>query len=131
MVTLAKEENQKYQGDVFLYLLPITYCVYLIWDIVKYYEYKKKNQTSKVKRNRISRISITVIYLILFIILAISYYFLPSEMLDHIFIDFKKILFILLSGLIVFLYRYAKYKDSKKVHAKTRFKKRRSNNPNK
>lgn len=54
IINLTKIENQQYRDDVFLYLLPLIYAVYIVWDVVKYYEHKKKNQTQLEKTDRIN-----------------------------------------------------------------------------
>jgi hypothetical protein len=117
IINLAKVENEQYRKDVFVYLLPIIYGVYIFWDIVKYFEHKKKNQTKEEKNDRIHRIRITVDYLVSFIIIAFIYYVTPS-------FEFKDIVFIIVSGILTFKYRYAKYVDSNK--SRRRIPKRRS-----
>ena len=117
IINLAKIENGQYQKDVFLYLLPITFGVYLCWDIVKYFEYKKRNQTNEEKTDRIHRIRITIDYLFWFVVLAIVYHALPSFNED---MEYKYIIFLIISIILTIMYRYAKYTDSVRVKAKKR-----------
>lgn len=125
IVTLAKIENTDYQKDVFLYLLPITYGVYFLWDIIKYFEHKKRNQSREEKTDRIHRIRITADYLLWFVVLAILYQNLPSFN-EHA--EYKNMIFIIVSIVLTILYRYAKYTDSVRVKAKKRIARRKKKN---
>ncbi len=122
MVNLAKMENNKYQNDFFLFLLPLTYGIYLVWDIVKYYEYRNKNQTKQEKHDKIFRINITFDYLISFIMLAILYnYFAISQIQTNTnWNDYKKLVFIIISGILIYRYRDMKYRNSKPINARRR-----------
>jgi hypothetical protein len=128
MVNLAKIENQEYQDDVFLFLLPLTFFVYLTWDIVKYFEYKKKNQTKEEKHDRLFRIHITIDYLVGFMVLSLFYYLFIDKIGITIFIlkEHVQTIFIILAGILVYKYRDAKYYDTKRVKAKERLRRRKN-----
>ena len=131
IINLAKIENQKYQDDIFLYLLPLTFFVYLAWDIVKYFEYKKKSQTKEERHDRIFRIRITVDYLILFIIIAIFYYiFIENIELKFLSKEYIQIFFIGLAALFIYKYREAKYVDTKRITTKQRMRRKNSQKVN-
>lgn len=131
IINLAKIENQKYQDDVFLYLLPLTFLVYFLWDIVKYFEYKKKSQTNEEKHDRMFRIRITMDYLILFIVFAIFYYlFIDSTELNFISKEYLQIFFISLFAYFIYRYREAKYIDTKRITAKQRRRRKNSQKGN-
>ncbi|WP_148686736.1 hypothetical protein [Candidatus Nitrosocosmicus hydrocola] len=127
MINLSKMENQAYQHDVFLYLLPLTFAVYLIWDIVKYFEYKTKNQCAELKHDRIHRIQITIDYLLWFVILAILYsYIIGLADKDTKLMEQIQISVIIISAILVYKYRDAKYYDSKRVKSKQRSSRRKN-----
>lgn len=127
IISLAKPINEDHQKDVFLYLLPLMFGIYLAWDIIKYFEHKKKNQTKEEQKDRIHRIRITGDYLLWFLVLSIIYYQFLSydENLESI-----NLIFIIVSGILVILYRIAKYLDTRSQKTKTRMmRKKRSKKP--
>jgi hypothetical protein len=127
IINLTRLENKEYRDDVFLYLLPIIYAVYIVWDIVKYYEHKKKNQTRLEKTDRKHRIFITIDYFVWFFVLAIFYYIIPQDYLNSIHKELKEIIFVIISGVVIFRYRYAKFMDSTRVTTRKRILRKQKN----
>ena len=132
IINLTRIENKEYRDDVFLYLLPIIYAVYIVWDIVKYYEHKKKNQTRLEKTDRIHRIRITIDYFVWFVVLAFFYYIIPQDHLDTRHPELKEITFVIFSGFVIFKYRYAKFIDSTRITTRKKIlRKKRNDSSNK
>jgi membrane protein CcdC involved in cytochrome C biogenesis len=81
IVSLASPDNLLYREDVFLYLLPMIYFVFLAWDVTKYYEYRDV-KTAVTKRDRKRRIQITIDYLVIFLVMAFLYQLLSNPMFE-------------------------------------------------
>lgn len=78
IVNLADPENIQYRQDVFIIILPVTYSVYLLWDVVRHYEYEL-HKSSYVTRRKAGRwIGITVDYLV------VSFHPLSSAQVFHL-----------------------------------------------
>lgn len=123
IVSLADPENILYREDVFLYLLPALYVVYLAWDITKYFEYKAVS-IGLTKKDRIRRIQITIDYLVIFVTLA----FLYSLTFFYSEIPMWDLIFVLISIVFTLNYRRAKWRDisagrsRKRLHKKSKHK---------
>lgn len=98
-------------GELFLYILPIIFGLYVVWDIVKYYEYKKlvnnNNGENTINSNRlfISGISFIVICIQSIIFYLVDLIFISSINVTLIYLSFT-----ISSFIIVIKYRSAKWK---------------------
>ncbi|MGD9534836.1 MAG: hypothetical protein AB7V56_13845 [Candidatus Nitrosocosmicus sp.] len=117
--------NRQYLDDVFL-ILPLIYGVYLVWDIIKYYEHKKKSQSKIERTDKISRIGITIDYLLIFVIISIFYYAIPVS--DHL--EIKQSIFVIAAIIFIMKYRYAKWTSSNTSNQSTNRKAKRKNEKN-
>lgn len=120
IVSLADPDNISYRHDVFLYLLPALYIVYLTWDITKYYEYKKITATLS-KKDRIRRIEITVDYLVIFIAMSFVYWLALSNFRTPTKGYFQwDMVFVILSMIFTLNYRRAKWRDTIQIRSRKR-----------
>jgi hypothetical protein len=134
IVSLANPDNLLYREDVFLYLLPATYIVFLAWDITKYYEYKNVKATL-TRTDRIRRIHITIDYLVIFLIMAFLYTLTSfhSDIQIEGHFEWRDLAFIGVSIVLTVLYRHAKWRDvssrrsRKRLHKKSSHKSTESN----
>lgn len=108
LVNLADPKNMQYRQDVFIIILPVTYSVYLLWDVVRHYEYELQKSSFVTKRKAKRWIEITVDYLIIFFFLALIYYsWLSTSTADTI----KYSIFFVTSMVFTGMYRHAKWKE--------------------
>jgi hypothetical protein len=114
IISLADPKNIQYRQDVFLYILPITYGVYLLWDIVRYYEYRIHRSSPVIKKKGKRWIGITIDYFIIFLFLALFYYVTLSYVRDRSTF--------IIDSIFVFttMYRRAKWKEMGTRRASTR-----------
>lgn len=71
LLSLANPLNNETYGITFIWLLPLIFGFYLLWDIIKYFEYRKiKKSKNKIRK---TRLFITVIFLGFFLILSYLY----------------------------------------------------------
>jgi len=107
LILLAQDIS--HHGDIFVYVLPLIFSAFLVWDFLRYVEYKNvKRESKQAHANRKNRLGRTGLVLVLFIILSLSYaYLIPLKKLT---IDGNvvvwNILFIAVSFTIVFVYRW-------------------------
>jgi membrane-anchored protein YejM (alkaline phosphatase superfamily) len=73
-VNLLAEVNRQYYDDTLLYILPSIFGIYLVYDGLKNWEYRKEAKAKK--KDIIYRTIITAVFLGGFIGSAVVYYFL-------------------------------------------------------
>lgn len=124
IVSLANPDDILYREDVFLYLLPAIYIVFLSWDVTKYYEYKDV-RTTITRRDRIRRIQITIDYLVIFLVMAFMYKLtsFPSDFLLAGYFEWRDLGFIGASIVFTLLYRYAKWHEVSRRRSRKRSRK--------
>jgi hypothetical protein len=127
------DPKQMYISDIFVYVLPSIYLVYLFWDIIKYNEYKSKKDTQEIVYRNRRRIKITVDYLVIFVIMAIVYVILMYYNINVLTpnnIPIRDIGYIIASFLFIGLYRHAKWniEDIRKINKPRKRKNSKNNN---
>jgi Kef-type K+ transport system membrane component KefB len=112
LVTLVQKKDQ--HGDIFLWALPIILGIFLLWDLVKYLEYR--NEVEEPNEERFNRIVITLVFLAAIIIQSFLYslalpYIQPLPFGENV----VNVLFTATSVTITFLYRLRKWKDPRRT----------------
>ena len=125
LLTLANPLNNETYSITFIWLLPSIFGCYLLWDIVKYFEYR--NIKKSKKKTRKTRLFITVIFLVFFIILSNIYsYAVTTQNFEGSGNSLLTLMFIFSSFGLTALYRRRKWWGKEK--AKTGEKKINPNN---
>lgn len=110
--------NKSYHGDIFVWSFPAIFVTFLVWDIVKYYEFKKESKLERV--NRKNRLVVTLLTLVPFVGVAVTYYYLiPIHPLIYNTNNVWNIIFIVISFVIIFAYRWKKWNHPKRKNRKT------------
>lgn len=110
-VNLLAEVNIQYYDDTLLYILPSIFGIYLVYDGLKNWEYRKEAKSKK--KDIVYRTIITAVFLGGFIGSALVYYFLTvteSFMpIDNETMLLIRPLFITISIILVAVYRFKKW----------------------
>jgi NhaP-type Na+/H+ or K+/H+ antiporter len=105
------EENIQYYDDTLLYILPSIFGIYLVYDGLKNWEYRKEAKSKK--KDIVYRTIITVVFLSGFIGSAVVYYHLTVNesfmSIDDETMLLIRPLFIIISIILVALYRFKKW----------------------
>lgn len=80
LLSLSSPANKNSYGDTFLWVLPIIYGTYLLWDGIKYFEYK--HEKSLERKNRKARSLTTIIFFLIFSCQSVFYYYAISNLQD-------------------------------------------------
>lgn len=106
---LTLTENQNKYSDIFNWGLPVIVGLYLLWDVMKWFEYR--NHAKIEKDSRINRVVITAILLAGVIVQAYIHYYIIDMLPPLAFgkSDIWEFLFIVSSFLMAFFYRRRKW----------------------
>ncbi len=126
MVSLSNPEKHVDLSGVFVWLLPAIFLTFIIWDILKYVEYRKERTKQRALRRR--RTWITITFYLVFVMLSVFYQTLnltieltnlseAQTQLLNLTID---LLMIISSGIFIFLYRHSKWNHPQVVKSKKR-----------
>lgn len=126
IVSLAQPRNEQFQHDIFLYILPILYATYLVWDVIKHIEYQRSNFTIEEKQKRARWIAITIDYLVVFIFVSLFYYISTIYVPNTGDTSLREWLFIAASIVFTAMFRRAKWKEMHTARAR-RVRRRRDN----
>lgn len=118
LIQLSKPENFSEFNQIFTWVIPTIFGVYIIWDLAKLKEYNFKDREKVVRGNRVRK---TLYFTILFLIVALIY---SNADQNDVTINFYEnnildLIFIFISIILVLLYRKSKWKMTR-----TRYKKR-------
>jgi hypothetical protein len=110
MVSISKPNAIDQYGMIFLWVIPIIFIVYSIWDILKFFEYRNGEKGVRIPARRLR---ITLKYGIISILLSVAYYDVNIfSSLDTIEFWQNKTsfdyIFIILYFIHIGLYRYEK-----------------------
>ena len=110
---LKLASNIEYHGHIFTWLLPTIFVTFLVWDIVKYIEFK--HESKKEKDERFNRTLITVVALAFLAVQSVLYSFVIPNIspLNYDGNNVWNIVFIITSTIIVTLYRWRKRRTFK------------------
>jgi hypothetical protein len=99
--------------EIFMGVLPIIFGTFLLWDTLKYLEYRREQEEA---RERIYRLVITLMAFAAFLFLLVLYRYLTATFTLKINEDVISwnLLFITLSFIIVALYRWRKWESPRK-----------------
>jgi hypothetical protein len=124
IISLAEPNNIQYRQDIFVYILPITYAAYLLWDIVRHFEYGVHHSAPVVKNKGVRWITITIDYFIIFFFLALFYYTAFGYIENTTMSAFTRdTIFVIASIVFTAMYRRAKFNEMQTRRARTRRKK--------
>ena len=71
LIRLAKPDGTVTYGYTFLWLMPILFFTYLLWDGVKFFEYKNQQEENRVE---LSRLGVTASFGFVVAMLGLSYF---------------------------------------------------------
>jgi hypothetical protein len=80
LLSLASPTKMETYGDTFVWVLPIIYGVYFLWDGLKYFEYK--HELVPERRNRKNRSLITFLFFSAFVIQSVVYVHVMKNLHD-------------------------------------------------
>jgi hypothetical protein len=105
MINLVDPNNfEKYFDDIFLWVLPLLFVFFIIWDLLKYYEYSKKTDSS--------RIWMTFFAFLVILVQALTYlYFIINEDIPDDYPFTVYLLYSVISIVIMLIYRLVKWGD--------------------
>lgn len=104
LITLVPDQSR--HRDIFIYVLPLIFISFVVWNYLRYLEYKKvPRELKQAHANRKNRVGKTSTALVLFLIMSYSYaYLIPLKRLT---IDGNivvwNIVFIVIAFTIVFV----------------------------
>lgn len=95
--------NQGLHGQIFVWIFPLIFVTFLVWDILRFYEYRKKVRSDE-RQGMKGRVTFTGIFFGVMVAQAILYVW-PREPLVYGHIVVWNIVFIVISFGIVIVYR--------------------------
>lgn len=128
LIQLSKPEFFGEFSQVFVWINPIIFGTYVIWDLVKFKEYNFKSQEKIIRKNRSTK---TIYFFTIFLIISYAYTVIEvNEITIFIFENHVDLIFILVSIGFTLWYRKSKWKETKtkKMRKSTNSKKRNSSN---
>jgi hypothetical protein len=98
---------QAHHGDIFVWVFPIIFVTFVIWDILRYREYMRKaKEPRETHANRKNRIVVTGLALLVSLVIAILYkYVIPLEKLTMHGVVVWNIVFIIVYFITIGMYR--------------------------
>jgi hypothetical protein len=122
MVGIADpQKDQSNHKDVFVWILPVMYGTFLLWDLLKFKEYK--NERTKHRAIRKRRIKITINYFLIFLAISALYqYSIATISIDKLpyGVYQRDVAGLAVAGILTFMYRRAKWNHPQVAHAKRR-----------
>lgn len=110
LVSISNPKSDGKFGEAFIWVFPVIFFLYLVWDLVKIAEYRD----FKGKATRIKRMLITLAFLLVFLTQSYSYQDLRGEIINpYPDKDYNKVyldgVFIVISGFYIVIYRLFKW----------------------
>jgi hypothetical protein len=122
MVSLTPDSKSAFIPDVFLFVLPVLYFAYFVWDTLKIHEYKDESSAQK-HLDRLDARNITLYYLIMFLLVSVVYVvFLVITNFEAVGqgATVRDSSFIAIAFILTLLYRVAKWRHLTKNTFKTK-----------
>ncbi len=112
LIQLAIPEHFGEFNQVFVWVNPVIFGVYVVWDLVKFKEYNFKNQEKIIRTNRATK---TIYFFIIFMMISYAYTLVEVNEITIIAYenDIVDLIFILGSIGFTLWYRKSKWKETK------------------
>lgn len=113
LVGISEIRNSRYIPDVFIFVLPLLFCSYFIWDKLRIWEYKDTKEDEDKKNEREEDKKITKAFLTVFLAIDLLYFVAALMTQFNTFGFYASIrdgIFIIAALLLTFQYRRVKWK---------------------
>ena len=127
LIQLSKPEFFGEFGQVFVWINPVIFGTYVIWDLVKFKEYNFKSEEKIIRKNRSRK---TIYFLIIFLMISYAYTLVGINGITILIYENNVVdlIFIITSIGFTLWYRKSKWKETKtKKRRKTTNSKKKNN----